>query len=168
MKRQGRRSGWRAQVAGALVVLLGGENVALAANPVVEDGQFHLRLHYQYLPTSTEIASLSGTVERAVAKLCDATDGQVRFSKASLSVGAASEQDGDVWLMPIEGRSYAHPDHVTLFREGTGYASETLAHELGHYLLNLKDSYREDIRPNGCGQGPNLMSGSLRSVWPRT
>ena len=55
------------------MVLLGGENVALAANPVVEDGQFHLRLHFQYLPTSTEIASLRTTVERARAQFCDAT-----------------------------------------------------------------------------------------------
>lgn len=156
VKRWGGRGGWSALVAGALLVSLAWQSLAGATEPMVKDGQFHLRLHYQYLPTNTEIASLLSTVEQARMQLCDATDGQAKIGGVTLSFGAASEQDGDVWLMPLTGRSYANLNHVTLFREGTGYSNETLAHELGHYLFRLKDSYREDIRANGCGQGPNF------------
>src|SRR5690606_27638990 len=104
-------------------------------------GKFQLRFHYQYFPTSGEVTVLRNEVEKARAQLCDATDGAIKIGGVTLSYGAASAEDGDVWLLPIEGRSYANllQGHVTLFLEGTGYSGNTIAHELGHYLLGLGD-----------------------------
>lgn len=111
-----------------LVATFGNLGAARAADPLVEDGKFQLRFHYQYFPTSGEVAALQNEVERARAQLCDATDGAIKIGGVTLSYGAASAEDGDVWLLPIQGRSHANllQGHVTMFLEGTGYSGNTL------------------------------------------
>src|SRR5690606_5787526 len=98
-----------------LVATLGNIEAARAADPQVVDGKFQLRFHYQYFPTSGEVTVLRNEVEKARAQLCDATDGAIKIGGVTLSYGAASAEDGDVWLLPIEGRSYANllQGHVT-------------------------------------------------------
>ena len=50
-----------------------------------------------------------------------------------------------------------------MYPSGTGlsgycsYSGQVIAHELGHQLLGVGDSYREDIKwPSGCGMGENF------------
>jgi hypothetical protein len=127
----------------------------------IEDGKFHLRFHFQYFPTDSDIAALRDQVERARTQLCDATDGAVKIGKVTLTVGQTNEEMGDVWVLSGEGRSRSDTlgGHVTLYREGGAYNSATLAHELGHCLLGLGDNYAEDNRAwNGCGMGPSFES----------
>lgn len=81
--------------------------------------------------------------------------------------GPAQRRGRRVWLFPQGGRSFANilGGHVTLFREGSGYSSGTIAHEFGHQLIGLGDSYREDIRLNlGCGMGPNFDPGTFTAT----
>jgi len=165
---------WHGGWAGAALVVVGIVSSARAQAPgasKIEDGNFHLRAHFQYFPTPDDLANVRAQVERARMQLCDATDGAVKVKKITVSVGQASEEQGDLWFLNGNGRSRANllGGHATLFREGGGYNGATIAHELGHSLLGLGDNYKERNRSwDGCGMGegfdPGLATGADNSI----
>ena len=149
---------------GCLLVQSAWVSRAVAGEAVVENGMFNLNFHFQYLPSPEDLTQLRAQVERARMQLCDATDGIVRIKKVTVLLGGANEEAGDVWILPQNGRSFSGVlgGHVTLMRESGIYTSGTIAHELGHYLMGLGDSYREDLRRfDGCGRGPNHDPGAF-------
>jgi hypothetical protein len=133
-----------------------------------------LEFNFQYPPSRADLDNLKAQVERAQEMLCDATDGIVDLREVFVTVGNSQREDGDVWLYPSFGRSESNliGGHVTMERPtlrinqadaagakngGVLYSGGTIAHELGHLILGVGDSYEEQFRGNtGCGIGPSF------------
>lgn len=159
---------WQALGAGIAGLVLtasaGAQTPPPGVSKVDAAGNFRLRFHFQYFPSPEDLAAARAQVERARLQLCDATDGAVRITGVTASVGQASEVEGDVWLFDKSGRSYANllGGHVSLYKEGATWTGGTLAHELGHQLLGLGDNYRERNRFwDSCGMGPGFDDGAV-------
>lgn len=104
--------------------------------------------------------------------ICDATDGQVRLRTITLTQGDSQQKRSDIWWFPNDSRAHSGgvlghgTDHIEVFggfaddnapvgvRTRTTMRGDVLAHEMGHLVLGLGDSYNGQTEKDGCGFGP--------------
>lgn len=136
----------------------------------MNNGAMEIGFNFRFPPTSEQIGLVKSQIQRASQILCDATDGQIRITKAFLTQGGASEDRADIWFWPNGGRSgvsfYFNGSnlgtggrHIDLFQGGI--RADIIAHELGHHAFGLGDEYDEQSRWGGpCGIGPGFDAGA--------
>ena len=130
------------------------------------NGRMDFEAHFRFPPTTQQLQDTRNAIRQAGELICDATDGQVRFQNVRLTGGAAAEDQGDIWILPQTGRSFASffidgsslgtlGHHITLFSDDI--SGEVIAHELGHLAFGLGDQYDEQARQ----QGPGFETGTI-------
>jgi len=135
-----------------------------------DTGELDFVINFRYVPTAADITRVKDEVRQAADRICDATEGQVRFGDVRLTGGAASEDEADIWILPQDGRSavsfYSNGSnlgstgrHINLFQGGI--SDTVIAHELGHHAFGLGDQYDEQRRWGGaCGIGRGFENGT--------
>jgi hypothetical protein len=116
-------------------------------------GDVSLEFAFMFPPTQADADDAVLALTRANRILCDATDGQVRIARVRWVVGDAAAETADIrWYYSsgLTTRSRASDvgqlgvigQHVAIMTDEI--KGEVVAHEFGHYLLGLYDSYAED------------------------
>ena len=144
-------------------------------------GEITIDLYIPFSPTGVELDRAEAQFRRASQILCDATEGGVRISKVRVGDSLDALEKADVIWMPEGSRGNSKGDemkpfgdNVTLIHGGNGpdptplipgdseaqvkgIMGLTVAHELGHSVLGLFDSY-DDQRRYGeeYGFGPAI------------
>lgn len=137
-------------------------NTAFAGGGSISDpdGIMDFEIHYRYVPTQPQIDSLKEQTRIAADKICDVTDGEIRFGEVKITGGAVSEAKGDIWLLPQTARSGVsfYFDGSNLGRDGrhinlfsNAVIGRIIAHELGHHAFGIGDEYPEEPRCIGKG-----------------
>ena len=149
------------------VVAIAGEGRVDSAN-----GDAYFNVHFRFPPTPLQIADVKASIDLMALGMCDATDGQWRVKKVTLSQGQANEDKGDFWLHALPGRSglsfFANGaglgnlgSHVDML-SGAIFAPDVYLHEFGHHAWGLGDEYDEQRRFGGpCGIGPGFDAGTI-------
>lgn len=160
--------------AAALVACSLGAIPALAGEGRVDatNGDTFFNVHFRFPPTPQQLADVKSSIDMMAFGMCDATDGQWRVKKVTLSQGQANEDKGDFWLHALPGRSGLSfffsganlgnlGSHVDMF-SGAMTASDVYLHEFGHHAWGLGDEYDEQNRFGGpCGIGPGFEAGTI-------
>ncbi len=131
--------------------------ISYAGGGSIDDstGIMDFEIHYRYIPTQAQIDNLKEQTRIAADKICDVTDGEIRFGEVKITGGAVSEAKGDFWLLPQTGRSGvsfylnganlgADGRHVNLYSNAV--IGRIIAHELGHHAFGIGDEYPEEAR----------------------
>jgi len=111
-----------------------------------------LNVAFDFPPTQAEIDQLEAQMQIASVILCDATEGQVRIRQVNITDSSASQENADILVQAADGRSSAsgphlgdQGEHVNLLYSSIA-EGPTIAHELGHFLFGIGDSYPEGRR----------------------
>ncbi len=135
------------------------------------NGDTFFNVHFRFPPTPQQIADVKSTMDMMAFGICDASDGQWRVKKVTLSQGQANEDKGDFWLHALPGRSGLSfffsganlgnlGSHVDMF-SGAMTMPDVYLHEFGHHAWGLGDEYDEQSRFGGpCGIGPGFEAGT--------
>ena len=132
------------------------------------DGSLDFEVNYRFPPTPAQIEATKNAIRDANLRICDATDGQIRFRNVRLTGGAVDEDRANIWELVEPGRSSVSfwsdgsaltraGAHINLFRGGV--AGSVIAHELAHHAFGLGDEYDEQQRfwlGDSCGIGPSF------------
>jgi len=136
------------------------------------NGDTFFNVHFRFPPTPQQISDVRSTIDMMAFGMCDATDGQWRVKKVTLSQGQTNEDKGDFWLHALPGRSGLSfffsganlgnlGSHVDMF-SGAMLAPDVYLHEFGHHAWGLGDEYDEQNRWGGpCGIGPGFDAGAV-------
>lgn len=136
------------------------------------NGDVFFNVHFRFPPTTQQITDVKAAVDMMSLGVCDATDGQMRVKRVTLSQGEPNEDKGDFWLHALPGRSGLSffPDgsnlgrlgsHVDMFT-GAMLVPDVYLHEFGHHTFGLGDEYDEQLRFGGpCGIGPGFDAGTI-------
>jgi hypothetical protein len=161
-------------VAVLIAVWLLALNIASAGDGRVDatNGDVFFNVHFRFPPTTGEIADVRTALDRLALGMCDATDGQMRVKRITLSQGQPTEDQGDFWIHALPGRS-----GVSFFADGSGLGRlgshvdmlrdairqpDVYLHEFGHHAFGLGDEYDEQSRFGGpCGIGPSFDAGTI-------
>jgi hypothetical protein len=160
----------------ALALALCGARSAHAGGGTLnaEDQEVNLTVMFRYPPPQEDLDTLEESLIEASAMLCDATEGQLRLGTITVratsceGMGCQTGSDqADILLTwsdsPTAGNGSACGGQgepcTSIGKNGTNISLShyhlgrplTFAHELGHYVLNLADSYEQyqcrDYRP---------------------
>ena len=136
------------------------------------NGDVYFNVHYRFPPTTQQITDVKAAIDMMSVGVCDATDGQMRVKRVTLSQGEPNEDKGDFWLHALPGRSGLSffpngsnlgslGSHVDMF-SGAMLAPDVYLHEFGHHAWGLGDEYDEQRRFGGsCGIGPGFDPGTI-------
>lgn len=136
------------------------------------NGDVHFNVHFRFPPTTQQITDVRAALDLMAFGMCDATDGQMRVKRVTLSQGEPNEDKGDFWLHALPGRSGVSfffngsglgtlGTHVDMF-SGAMLAPDVYLHEFGHLGWGLGDEYDEQNRFGGpCGIGPGFDAGAV-------
>ncbi|HEY3493777.1 MAG TPA: vWA domain-containing protein, partial [Polyangiaceae bacterium] len=137
-----------------LTLVLAGARPAAAGQDMARinsDGTVDFNVHFAYPPPSGEVDRIQSVIRSASEIFCDATDGQLRFGKVTLTAGGG-EATADVWILPdglwdrSSSSGFLLEADARVFLTKKGQTNYTLAHELGHQILRLPDAYDEQSR----------------------
>lgn len=135
------------------------------------NGDLFFNVHFRYPPTTQQINDVKAAIDMMSFGVCDATDGQMRVKRVTLSQGQPNEDLGDFWLHALTFRS-----GVSFFLNGSSLGTlgmhvdmdsgatlrpDVFLHEFGHHAFGLGDEYDEQNRGNGCGIGPGFDAGTI-------
>ncbi|HEX6185504.1 MAG TPA: VWA domain-containing protein [Pyrinomonadaceae bacterium] len=132
------------------------------------DGSLDFEYNFRFPPTPAQVEATKNAIRDANLRICDATDGRVRFRNVRLTGGAVDEDKASIWELVEPGRStvsfstdgssLGRPgSHINLFQGGV--IGRVIAHELGHHAFGLGDQYDEQQRfslGDPCGIGPSF------------
>jgi hypothetical protein len=147
--------------------LIAGEGRVDATN-----GDVYFNVHFRFPPTTQQITDVKAAIDMMSFGMCDATDGQMRVKRVTLSQGQPNEDKGDFWLHALPGRSGLSfffnganlgnlGSHVDMF-SGAMLVPDVYLHEFGHHAWGLGDEYDEQHRFGGpCGIGPGFDVGTI-------
>jgi hypothetical protein len=136
------------------------------------NGDIYFNVHFRFPPTTQQIADVKAAIDMMSVGVCDATDGQMRVKRVTLSQGESNEDKGDFWLHALPGRSGVSfffnganlgtlGSHVDMF-SGAMLVPDIYLHEFGHHAWGLGDEYDEQNRWGGpCGIGPGFDPGTI-------
>lgn len=145
----------------------GGEGRVDATN-----GDLFFNVHFRFPPTPQQITDVKAAIDLMAFGVCDATEGQMRVKRVTLSQGQPNEDLGDFWLNALPGRSglsfFANGanlgslgSHVDMF-SGAIFVPDVYLHEFGHHAWGLGDEYDEQNRFGGpCGIGPSIAGAAV-------
>ncbi len=145
---------------------------AIAGSGVVNsNGTIDITVNFRFPPTQGDLTNVQNQVIAASQVLWDASEGQLRFGRVTLSAGVVNEDLADIWIFSQSGRAGtsfrcdasnlgARGVHVSQFLpNSTGLV---LAHEFGHLALGLGDEYSEQSRFGACwGFGPCIETAAI-------
>ncbi|ANM30999.1 hypothetical protein ABI59_17590 [Acidobacteria bacterium Mor1] len=160
------------------------------------DGTIDLSVKFLYPPSPNDIANFTETIKEASVILCDVTEGQMRLGEVTLLGGSSiGTEKADVLIGPVSTAGAANAslcwdpdgaggsnacaaigtdgDRVYLSRHYINNGT-VLAHELGHYVLDLGDNYEAQACrgvpvgttfqcPGSGGSVPDLMMAEICS-----
>lgn len=136
------------------------------------NGDVYFNVHFRFPPTPQQLTDVRSTLDLMAVGMCDATDGQMRVKRITLSQGQPNEDKGDFWLHAQPGRSGVSfffnganlgslGSHVDMFSSAM-LAPDVYLHEFGHHAWGLGDEYDEQVRfGSGCGIGPGFDAGTI-------
>ncbi len=136
-------------------------------------GDLYLTAYLAFPPTQAQIDYLEEQATRASRVLCDATDGMMRLRSIQWSTSQAIKEDADIWWYSDQTPVSPHVNHMRLapghrvVNSISSARGDVFAHELGHLVFGLADSY---VKPGGFGPAINgpartLLDGTRYSVW---
>ena len=166
-KGEGRR--WPLALRIAVAVVFSAASLAIAGSGVVNtDGTIDINVNLRFPPTTGDITNVQNQVTAASQVLWDASEGQLRFGKVTLTAGTVNEDLADMWVFSQSGRAgtsfscdgsnlRARGVHVTQFLPNS--TGTILAHEFGHLALGCGDEYSEQSRFGVLGIWPVHRNG---------
>ena len=167
------------RVLGAMLTLwLGGlasvVDLAWAGRGAVVDpgGETFFQVSFREAPTHQDLAEAQAALTGMAALVCDATEGQVRFTKIRLLHSPANDDLAGFWFHSGEAASGGpyDPSGGDLHRLGSHmdvFASarlhpDRLAHLFSHHAFGLGDQYDDQRRKGAaCGVGPGFEASRL-------
>lgn len=125
--------------------------------------QFHLGVSFRYNPTQAELNFWSQLLEQTSRILHDASDGAHSIGQVLLSTNSMGGADADIWVHSASdvwpnsswARLWFPAESLDVSQDFMYYAT-ILAHELCHYLYDLRDEYNNntvcqgDITTEAC------------------
>ncbi|RMF77968.1 MAG: VWA domain-containing protein [Planctomycetota bacterium] len=146
-------------------MLLAGVSVALGGSGRVNNnGTIDVTINLRFPPSAQDIQTITNHITEGSRVLWDASEGQLRFGRVTLTCGSVNEDLADMWVYAARGRAV-----VSFITDGSGLRQRgahihyylpsgngaTLAHEFSHLALGLADEYSEQRRFGACwGYGP--------------
>jgi hypothetical protein len=149
--------------------------------------ELHLKVLFTYPAPQADIDQIDQTMQDVSAMLCDATEGQLRIGSVTLRSGGCESGDcqqgideADIYFTPTNnpgaGQASVCADgepcsslgrigaNVVLSRYYLDKPS-TLAHEIGHYVMNLGDAYEQyDCKPHRPPYNALFSCGALTAT----
>lgn len=115
------------------------------------NGKFNLSVSLRYAPVAQEINFLCQIFQQVSKILYDATDGQQSIGYIQIATDSLGGEDADIWIHPNDdvwpnstsARLWLAGESLDVSQDYTYYA-HVLAHELSHYLYDLRDEYNND------------------------
>jgi len=134
-------------------------------------GRFNLTVSLRYTPAPNEVRFICEVFTRASKILSDATSGSHRIGTVLYAINKTGSASADVWIHP---RDHPRPNSTgaRLWRPNTALDMSQdylmwptiLAHELSHYVYDLRDEYNNG---SSC-QGNIALHASLMEAYPWT
>lgn len=112
------------------------------------NGRFNLSVSLRYAPAAQEINFLCQLFQQVSKILYDATDGQQYIGYVQIASNSLGGNDADIWIHPNDdvwpnstsARLWFPAESLDISQDYTYYAT-VLAHELSHYLYDIRDEY---------------------------
>lgn len=130
-----------------IVLCAAASTASAGSGKVNQDGTIDLTAYFLFPPSAKDKLDAISMFEDASELLWNASEGQLRIGKVRLTDRREEQELSDVWISDERGRSNAHVDglerrgaRALIYREWNGF---TLAHEIGHLALGLRDEYAE-------------------------
>jgi uncharacterized protein YegL len=114
-------------------------------------GRFNLTVSLRYMPAANEIAFMCDLFNRASRILSDATDGAHAIGTVLYSANSMGGADADVWMHPqsnvwpnsSSARLWFPTESMDISQDYLMWPT-ILAHELSHYLYDVRDEYNNN------------------------
>ncbi|WP_020605913.1 VWA domain-containing protein [Spirosoma spitsbergense] len=112
------------------------------------NGKFNLSVSLRYAPATQELNFLCQMFQQVSRVLYDATDGQQYIASVHFAPDGLGGEGADIWIHPnadvwpnsTSARLWFTGESLDVSQDFTYYAT-ILAHELSHYLYDLRDEY---------------------------
>ena len=112
------------------------------------NGRFNLSISLRYMPAEQELGFLCQVVQQASRVLFDATDGQHSIGQVHFAPDGLGGEDADIWIHP-DDEVWPNSTAARIWFRGSSldmsqdfmHHPTILAHELAHYLYDLRDEY---------------------------
>ena len=130
-------------------------------------GRFNLTVSLRYMPAANEIAFMCELFNRASRILSDATDGAHSIGTVLYSANSMGGADASVWIHPQDdvwpnstsARLWFPTESMDISQDYLMWPT-VLAHELAHYLYDLRDEYNNSTAcQNNIGTQASIMEG---------
>jgi hypothetical protein len=129
-----------------------------------------MSVHVAFPASEIQTDDISSKLSKAARLICDATDGAVLIDQIELAHNGLSAQNADIIWYPQNQISqfvthnndlpFGHP--IAHVRVADQAAFRVVAHEIGHLLFGLEDSYdRQRYFGGPCGVGPAIDEGFI-------
>ena len=113
--------------------------------------EFNLVISLRYVPAAGEMADWCTFMNQVSRILHDATDGDLSIGQILISANSMGGQDADIWIHPNSdvwsnstGARLWFPFESLDVPQDHMFYPTILAHELAHYLFDLRDEYNND------------------------
>lgn len=119
-------------------------------------GRFNLVVSLRYTPEANELAFLQVFFEQVSQLIFDLTDGAHSIGQVLISTNSLGGADADIWIHPNDdvwpnstaARLWFPLESVDLSQDYMFFAT-ILAHELSHYLYDVRDEYNNGTSCQG-------------------
>lgn len=140
------------------------------------NGRFNLSVSLRYAPAAQELDFLCQAFQQVSRILYDATDGQQYIASIHFAPDGLGGEGADIWIHPnadvwpnsTSARLWFTGESLDMSQDFTFYAT-IFAHELSHYLYDLRDEYNNGSTCQGSiATQASLMEGyswSFNNRW---
>lgn len=140
------------------------------------NGRFNLSVSLRYTPAAEELSFLCEMMQQVSRILFDATDGQHSIASVHFAPNGLGGEGADIWIHPNDdvwpnstsARLWFTGESLDVSQDFTFHAT-ILAHELAHYLYDLRDEYNNGSTCQGdISTQASLMEGyswSFNNRW---
>jgi len=131
------------------------------------NGKFNLVVSVRYIPTDQELSFLCAMFQQVSKILYDATDGQQSIGYIQIATNSLAGNDADIWIHPNDdvwpnstsARLWIANESLDMSQD-YNYFPTIMAHELSHYLYDLRDEYNNNTScQNDITTQASLMEG---------
>ena len=120
------------------------------------NSKFNLSVSLRYVPAAQELDFLCQMFQQVSNILYDATDGQQSLGYVQIASNSLGGDDADIWIHPNDdvwpnstsARLWFAGESLDISQDFTYFATIT-AHELSHYLYDVRDEYNNDTSCQG-------------------
>lgn len=139
------------------------------------NGKFNLSVSIRYAPSDQELNFLCQMFQQVSKILFDATDGQQSIGYIQVASNSLGGEDADIWIHPNDdvwpnstsARLWFAGESLDISQDFTFYAT-ILAHELSHYLYDIRDEYNNGTSCQGnIATQASMMEGYNWNVYTR-